>query len=78
MRLLQDRLIKLYESGNDEKIASSIGQWQAQWHKENPLFSDQELPEIQGLAEEESREARLLRQGYNSGSGISPTISPTN
>ena len=67
---------KVLESGNDEKIASSIGQWQAQWHRENPLFSDQELPEIQGLAEQESREARLLRQGYNSGSGSAPPSAP--
>jgi hypothetical protein len=56
------------ESGNDEKIASSISRWQARWHRENPLFSDQEKPEFQALAKEESREARLLREGFNSGS----------
>jgi hypothetical protein len=57
-----------FESGNDEKIASSISRWQARWHRENPLFSDQEKPEFQALAKEESREARLLREGFNSGS----------
>ena len=57
-----------FESGNDEKIASSISRWQARWHRENPLFSEQEKPEFQGLAKDESREARLLREGFSSGS----------
>ena len=56
------------DSGNDAVISAAIGKWQAQWHRNNPLFSQQEIPEIEALAKEESREARLLRQGFNSDS----------
>jgi len=66
---------EVFESGNDAKIAAAMGGWQAQWHKQNPLFSDSEKPEIEELAGEESREARLLRQGFGSGSTSVSTTS---
>lgn len=67
--MLSGEFNEAFDSGNDAMISAAIGKWQAQWHKDNPLFSQQELPEFEALAKEESREARLLRQNFNSGSG---------
>jgi len=66
--MLSGEFNEAFDSGNDAVISAAIGKWQAQWHRNNPLFSQQEIPEIEALAKEESREARLLRQGFNSDS----------